>query len=223
MKAINQANSDIMADSLRFQAMGIDSEEKLLAAVMQRVPTDSIAPTLNMLNAKWFMLSQGRMAVENPAANGNAWFVQSLKMVEGADAEIDELKNIDNKRAAVADKRFAAALEGSALGEGTAKLNTYAPNELHYTVESEKGGLVVFSEIYYPGWTATIDGQPAELGRANYILRALKVPAGKHEVVLEFRPTTVSTSNAISYAMLALLLLGFGFAAWRSRKQQAAA
>lgn len=223
MQAINKANTDIMADSLRFAAMGIDSEKALLAAVMQRVPTDSITPTLNMLNAKWFMLSQGRMAVRNPAANGNAWFVQSLKMVEGADAEIDALKNIDNKHAAVADKRFAATLEGSPLGEGTVKLNSYAPNELRYTTDSKKGGLVVFSEIYYPGWTATLDGKPVEIGRANYILRALKVPAGRHEIVMEFRPTTVSTTNAIAYAMLAILLLGFGFALWRSRKPQTAA
>ena len=72
-----------------------------------------------------------------------------------------------------------------------------------------RGGLVVFSEIYYPGWTATIDGQPAELGRANYVLRALKVPAGSHKVVLEFRPASVRTTNAIAYAALAVVMLCF--------------
>ena len=74
-------------------------------------------------------------------------------------------------------------------------------------MESEKGGLLVFSEVYYPGWQATIDGQPAELGRVNYVLRAMKVPAGKHEVVLEFRPASVSTTNTVAYIAIALILL----------------
>ena len=83
--------------------------------------------------------------------------------------------------------RFKAQLEGSALDSGRVELTHYDTNELAYRVESARGGVVVFSEIYYPGWTVTIDGKEAELGRVNYVLRALKVPAGKHEVRMEFR------------------------------------
>ena len=70
---------------------------------------------------------------------------------------------------------------------------------MHYKVQSEAGGVVVFSEIYYPGWTATIDGEEVELGRANYILRALRVPAGTHEVRMEFRPVSVETTDSVAF------------------------
>jgi uncharacterized membrane protein YfhO len=92
-------------------------------------------------------------------------------------------------------------------GEGTVKLTSYEANEAKYEVESAQGGLVVFSEVYYPGWTATIDGQPAELGRANYVLRALNVPSGKHEVVLTFKPQSIQTTESIAYVALAVLVL----------------
>ena len=118
------------------------------------------------------------------------------------------LTNLDTKHAAVADEQFRQQLDGSALSNGTVTLTAYEPNELHYDVESDKGGVVVFSEVYYPGWTATIDGQSAEVGRVNYVLRALKVPAGKHKVVFEFRPASVSTTNTLAYvAIFAILAL----------------
>ena len=126
---------------------------------------------------------------------------------------------------AVADKKFQ-----SALGESVAQANTslvtlreYQPNRLIYDVHSDKGGVVVFSEIYYPGWTATIDGEPAELGRVNYILRALNVKPGSHEVVLDFHPTSVKVTEAVAYvgyvALLLIILAGIGMA-WRKRKQR---
>ena len=99
-------------------------------------------------------------------------------------------------------------------------MTSYAPNELHYNVETGKGGVVVFSEIYYPGWSAYIDGQEAELGRVNYVLRALKVPAGKHEVKLEFRPASVSLTESVSYAAIALVLLVFCLALWFENKDK---
>ena len=176
---------------------------------MELVPGDSLAPALNMLNTKYFIFGSGQhaQAIENPYANGNAWFVDELKFVPNADAEMQTLQKLDTKHQAVADERFKAQLDGSKLGKGTVKITAYEPNELHYDVESEQGGVVVFSEIYYPGWTATIDGQPAEPGRVNYVLRALKVPAGKHQVKLEFRPTSVDATNRIAYAALAIIIL----------------
>lgn len=168
---------------------------------------DSLVPVLNMLNAKYFIVTKD-IAVKNPAANGHGWFVGKLNFVKGADAEMAGLTNLDTKHAAVADEQFRQQLDGSALSNGTVTLTAYEPNELHYDVESDKGGVVVFSEVYYPGWTATIDGQSAEVGRVNYVLRALKVPAGKHKVVFEFRPASVSTTNTLAYvAIFAILAL----------------
>lgn len=178
---------------------------------MENVPGDSIVPVLNMLNAKYFIFGAGQQAqaVQNPYANGNGWFVNKLTFVKDAEAEMAGLSKLDTKHAAVADERFRTQLDGTQLGEGRVQLTSYQPNELKYTIDSDKGGIVVFSEVYYPGWTATIDGKSAELGRVNYILRALKVPAGHHEVTLEFRPSSVSTTNAIAYVALGLVLLLF--------------
>lgn len=183
--------------------------------IMEQVPGDSITPVLNMLNCKYYIVGQGgRFAVPNLYANGNAWFVRDLQFVDNADQEIAALGRIDTKHQAVADRRFKNELDG-ALSTGTATLTSYAPNELHYSVTTQGGGLCVFSDIYYPGWTATIDGEPAELGRVNYMLRALRIPNGKHEVVLEFRPQSVTVTEVVAYVALALILLLFGIALYR--------
>ena len=165
------------------------------------IKMDSIAPVLNMLNTKYFIFGskQQAFAVENIYHNGNGWFVDQLDFVPNADKEMAALHGMDTKREAVADERFRNALETSTLGQGTVELTHYAPNELHYKVQSATGGVVVFSEIYYPGWTATIDGTEAELGRANYILRALRVPAGEHEVIMEFRPASVDATDTVAF------------------------
>ena len=131
---------------------------------------------------------------------------------------------IDVRHEAVADKKFEAALGQAKANDSTAivKLDKYEPNNLQYTIESKKGGVVVFAEIYYPGWTATIDGQPAELGRVNYILRALNVKAGKHTVVLDFHPTSISTTETIAYIAIVILLLaiiGAGYMRFKNRKE----
>lgn len=165
------------------------------------IKMDSIAPVLNMLNTKYFIFGreQQAFAVENIYHNGNGWYVDQLDFVPNADKEMAALHGMDTKRAAVADERFRNVLETSTLGQGTVELTHYAPNEMHYKVQSEAGGVVVFSEIYYPGWTATIDGEEVELGRANYILRALRVPAGTHEVRMEFRPVSVETTDSVAF------------------------
>ena len=103
-----------------------------------------------------------------------------------------------------------------------ATLKTYEPNALTYEVNSDKGGVLVFSEVYYPGWKATIDGQPAELGRVNYILRAINIKPGKHEVALSFHPSSTRATETVAYAsygiLLVLMALGI-FLEWRRRKQ----
>lgn len=189
---------------------------------MSLVKGDSLAPVLNMLNAKYYIFGQGNhaQAILNPYANGNAWFVSKLAFVKNADEEMKNLTGLDTKHAAVSDNRFKSVLDGSSLDSGTVHLVSYEPNLLKYEAESKKGGVIVFSEIYYPGWTVTVDGKPAELGRVNYVLRALKLPAGKHQVVMEFRPASVNATNGIAYASLAVIVVFFAFALWRSVRKR---
>ena len=194
---------------------------------MTQVKGDSIFPVLNMLNTKYFIFPlQGGQTVplQNPYTYGNAWFVDKIQYVQNANEEIDGVGKIDLRHVAVADAKFKEQL-GEAVEQDTASIviiTAYEPNELKYDVNSGKGGVVVFSEIYYPGWTATIDGEPAELGRVNYILRALNVKPGKHEVVLSFFPKSVATTETIAYTaygILILVLLGAAYMEYRRRKK----
>ena len=193
---------------------------------MTRVNGDSLFPVLNMLNTKYIIVPlQGGQTVPllNPYAYGNAWFVDRLTFAANANQEIERIGQIDLRHEAVADKRFADVL-GEAVAQdknSVAKLLAYEPNQLTYEVSSDKGGVLVFSEVYYPGWTATIDGQPAELGRVNYILRALRVPAGKHQVKLAFFPKSVDTTETIAYVayvVLLLIIVGGLYDTWRRKK-----
>ena len=194
---------------------------------MQEVDGAKVFPVLNMLNTKYFILPlQGgaTMPLQNIYAQGNGWFVDKINYVADANAEYSGVGKIDVRHEAVADKKFEAALGQAKANDSTAivKLDKYEPNNLQYTVNSKNGGVVVFSEIYYPGWTATIDGQPAELGRVNYILRALNVKAGKHTVVLDFHPTSISTTETIAYIAIVILLLaiiGAGYMRFKNRKE----
>lgn len=188
---------------------------------MSLVKGDSIAPVLNMLNAKYFIFGQGNsaQAIANPYANGNGWFVSHLTFVKNADAEMQGLTHLNTKQAAVSDEKFRTLLDGTPLDSGVVKLTHYEANLLKYDVSTKRGGVAVFSEIYYPGWTVSIDGKPAELGRVNYVLRALKVPAGSHKVVMEFRPASVSTTNGIAYGALAIIVLLLVLAIWRNAKK----
>ena len=178
---------------------------------MTQVPGDSIFPVLNMLNTKYFILPlEGgqTVPVQNPYALGNAWLVDKVTYVDNANAELDLVGKIDLRHEAVADKRFKETIGEGVKQEGTSlvKITKYEPNQLTYEVECQKGGVVVFSENYYPGWTATVDGKDVDVARVNYILRAINVAPGKHTVQLSFFPTTVDTTERIAYASYAILL-----------------
>ena len=183
---------------------------------------DSLFHVLNMLNTKYVILGLkdgSKLPVQNPWAQGNGWFVEQIEYVPDADAEIAALHDADLRTVAVVDKQFESILgneakapadsifEGEDLEAWRVELTNYEANRLSYKVKSKQGGVVVFSEIYYPGWTCTIDGQPTEIARTNYVLRAIKVPAGEHEVVMIFDPQTVHATEAIAYGALALLAL----------------
>ncbi len=179
---------------------------------MTRVNGDSIYPVLNMLNTKYFIMPlQGgqTVPVKNPYAYGNAWFVDKVTYAANANEEIDKVGKLNLRHEAVADAKFREQLGESAPQDDTSivKLTQYKPNNLTYEVKSSKGGVVVFSEIYYPGWTATIDGEPAELGRVDYILRALSVKPGNHKVVLDFHPASLQKTESVAYAGYVVLLL----------------
>ena len=197
------------------------------AGDMTQVNGDSICPVLNMLNTKYFILPlQGGQTVpiQNPYAYGNAWFVDQLDYVQSANEEIEAVGKLDLRHQAVADAKFKAQL-GEAVPQDTASVVTmtsYEPNRLSYEVNSGKGGILVFSEIYYPGWTATVDGEAVELGRVDYILRALHIQPGKHQVELAFFPKSVDTTETIAYiaiVLLVLIVLGIVFIEWKRRKQ----
>ena len=198
------------------------------AGDMTQVNGDSICPVLNMLNTRYFIfpLEGGQtVPIQNPYVYGNAWFVDQIRYVDNANAELEGIAKLDPRHQAVADARFKAQL-GEAVVQDTASVVTitsYEPNCLKYDVNSGKGGVLVFSEIYYPGWTATVDGQPAELGRVNYILRAIHLQPGKHQVELAFFPKSVSVTETVAYVAFVLLLLiviGIVFVEYRQRKKE---
>ena len=209
--------------------------QKLMPAIadaqgdMTKVAGDSLYPVLNMLNTKYVIMPlQGGQTVpiQNPYAYGNAWFVDKVNYVDNANQEIDMIGKLNLRHEAVADKKFQQQL-GAAVDQENAvvTIKSYEPNHLTYDVQSDKGGVVVFSEIYYPGWTATIDGQPAELGRVNYILRALNVKAGQHQVELSFHPKSVERTETIAYVAFVLLLLAVAavvLVEWKKQKKTVA-
>ncbi len=162
---------------------------------------------LNMLNARYFILDD-QTVQRNPGALGNAWFVDSLTYVNNADEEMAFLDNFNPARSAVADTKFKQQLgEAKAVQPGdTIYETTYAPNHLTYKSHSANGGLAVFSEIYFPwGWKVTVDGKPVEMGRVNYVLRALQLPAGDHEIDFKYDPDEVSKTQ--SWATIAVIII----------------
>ena len=168
-------------------------------------------PVLNMLNTKYFIFPlQGGQTVPlpNPYALGNAWFVDEVKYVGNANEEIEAIHGLEPSQVAVVDKKFESVVK-SVPSDSTAtiELVAYEPNYLKYEVNSEKGGTVVFSEIYYPGWQSTVDGEEVPHGRADYILRAMNIPAGKHVVEFRFDPKSLHLTETIAFVALGLLAL----------------
>ena len=168
-------------------------------------------PVLNMLNTRYFIFPlQGGQTVplDNPYALGNAWFVDEVHYVNNANEEIAAIHGLNPLQKAIVDKKFEASVRSMPSDSlATIELVEYQPNYLKYEVNSEKGGTVVFSEIYYPGWQSTVDGEEVPHGRANYILRAMNVPAGKHIVEFKFDPKSLHTTETIAFGALGLLAL----------------
>ena len=171
---------------------------------------------INMLNTKYFLIpgeNNELRAQANPEAYGNAWLVRDVEVVQGPDAEFAALGTVEDLRnTAIVDESFVPALGARTYsGSGSIELTSYAPNRLEYRFSSDSDQLAVFSEIWYGpdlGWEVTIDGQPADLIRANYALRALPVPAGDHQIVMTFAPSSYSLGRTISFICSVLILIG---------------
>ena len=169
---------------------------------------------LNMLNTKYFILptKEGEMPLENPYALGNAWFVKEVSYVANADEELDMTTSSNPHVTAVVDNQFKSALNNATtlevVDDAFIELTEYEPNSLTYQTQNPSDGVAVFSEVYYPdGWQVTIDGQPVELARADYVLRTLYVPAGSHTIQMTFDPQSIHVTETIAYGALILLLL----------------
>ncbi|WP_455624500.1 YfhO family protein [Parabacteroides sp.] len=215
----------------------LQSEINLIIGAFQKaqsvediLPVFANCPSLNMLNTRYIIYNPEQPPLRNPFAFGNAWFVDKVEVVENADAEIAALNTINPLTTAVVDKRFVDEVKGFTPqldSTATITLDSYRPNKLVYTTKANSEQLAVFSEIYYqPGWEATIDGKPAPHFRADWILRAMRIPAGEHQIVFEFRPQGYITAAYIaSYSSLLILLLligAIGYSIWRAKKEKTA-
>jgi uncharacterized membrane protein YfhO len=161
------------------------------------------------LNTKYLVFNPNEEPIQNKQAMGNVWLVSNIHWSQNADQEITALKQVDLHQTAVIDKSFQSLFteQNYQPHSGDIQLKSYAPNELVYHFSSSQPQLAVFSEIYYPGWRSSIDGQEVPHGRANYILRAMNVPAGKHEVEFSFDPVSLHVTENIATIALGLLAL----------------
>ncbi len=169
--------------------------------------------TLNMLNTRYIIYNPEAPPIHNKYASGNAWFVNKIQWAENADREIEALNTLRPSSEAVVDKRFSETIHSASFSKDTTltiQLEKYEPNNLVYSSSSDAEQAAIFSEIYYPkGWKATIDGEPAEIFRTNYILRGLIVPPGKHTIEFRFEPLSYYLGSKISLASSILLIIIF--------------
>jgi len=215
----------------RYQELIDAGINKDISEFSKTINTDNTS-VLNMLNTKYIIFPDNNrqpVAFPNQNAMGNAWFVFGVKQVENADAEIKALTDFKPDSIAIIEKRFADELKGYSMGKDPSDsiwLISYAPNQLDYRYKTKNTGLAVFSEIYYPkGWNAYIDDKPAPHFRADYVLRAMVLPAGEHKLVFKFEPSVYRMGEKISLISSLILIVTViclvVFEILNSRKKQA--
>ncbi|WP_417611649.1 hypothetical protein [Owenweeksia hongkongensis] len=176
----------------------------------------SQTPVLNMLNGKYIIYNEQAPAIQNPNADGSAWFVQTVEKKTSAKEVIESLKTINTAKTAVVNKDFADYVSKTNFsGQGIITLASHKPREMVYETSSDGAQFAVFSEIYYRGkekdWQAYIDNEPVDHIRVNYVLRGMNIPAGKHTVRFEFKPKAYFAGETIS--MISSIILGLVFIA----------
>ncbi|MFM8837247.1 MAG: YfhO family protein, partial [Bacteroidota bacterium] len=189
------------------------------------------APQQNLLdafNVRWMIYppqqqGQGPVAVPNPGALGNAWFVKELRLMPDARVEFDSLDGTDLRNVALMDKSLAGSLPSQSYvvdSQAFIRLSAYAPDTLTYEYRNNAPSLAVFSDIYYPkGWNAYLDGKPVPHLRVNYLMRGLALPAGSHRVEFRFEPSTYLQGEKISLAFNLALFLVVAFGFWKSQSE----
>ena len=169
---------------------------------------------IDMLNTRYIINRRGEgiVALQNPNVRGNAWFVENYRLVENADEEIAALNNFNPAKEAIVDKRFSEFVPEQKLSPVDStdfiELTSYSANKLEYKYKASANRFTVFSDIYYPkGWTAYVDGEKTDHFRVNYILRAMILPEGEHEVTFEFKPKMFSAGYTIDLVSSLLLII----------------
>ena len=204
--ARGQLAAEAQTNYRRFNAMLADSTAVAHPDSMRLFTAD--VPVLDMLNTKYYIM--GDYAEENPGALGNAWWISRIDYVDNANAEMTALAAINPATTAVADRSFEKTLgvaTAPAPGD-TIYLTSYAPDRLTYKVRSRKGGIAVFSEVFFPwGWKAVVDGKDTPIGRVDYTLRALRLPAGNYDVEMTFNPESLRVTNTIGVIAVVLIYL----------------
>jgi uncharacterized membrane protein YfhO len=208
-------NMAVLMQSLR--AGGV-SDSSLKAAFAR-------TQVLNMLNTKYVIVNDDAPPLINPQTNGNAWFVKNILPVNSANDEILKLSEINTRETAIINDKFNDVLNGFKPqydAEASIKLNSYQANKLVYETNATTDQLAVFSEIYYPkGWVATIDGKESPYVNADYVLRAMVVPAGKHTVEFNFKPAVYVVGEKISLSgSILVLLISFGGLFYGFKKEE---
>ena len=184
------------------------------------------AAVLNMLNAKWIITGEGDkiQAIQNPLALGNAWFIKGITFVKGPVAEMKGLTNLNTKDSAVVDESFKPIVKAFSPADSSSniKMTAYDNDAISYESNSTSNNVAMFSEIYYKDWKAYLDGKEVPFFKANYVLRAMVIPAGKHVVEFKFEPTIFFISKRISAVagwLLSILLLATLFFEWKGTKK----
>ncbi len=234
MQQIGQEITEVKNKKLQEYARALQLPQESAQAVFDTIAVSSLnlasTPVINMLNTKYIILDKSAGAIKNTNANGNVWFVKTIKKVKSANDEMLSLASFDSKNTAVIDVSD-KSISGLKIKDSynvqesdVIKLTKYGTNKIQYSSNSSAELPAIFSEIYYPeGWNCYVDGKQIEVFRANYVLRGAIIAAGKHSIEWKFEPKSYETAKVLALIGSLLLLLGAGFIFGReliSRKEE---
>ena len=208
-----QRYNDLIERHIQFEDNALRTGLSGATSLADITPLFSSIPVLNMLNTRYFVGNANSAPIKNSSALGNAWFVNNIKVVNNANDEINSLKGFNPASTAIVHQEFNDYVNGyNVQKNGTIQLTNYTPNHLTYQTNSTSDQLAVFSEIWYgpdKGWQAYIDNEPVDHIRANYALRAMKIPSGQHTIEFKFNPSKYSIGKMITLVFSLIILGGF--------------